>query len=161
MLVPAGTLVFRARRDGLLIIPFQATQTVTADQTLNFRTFSAPDAPPVFLVAAAAEPSIVTGVSSWLSAFANDDRDTDRLTYTWRVVSGPAGADVSFNRNGNNSAQRALATFDRPGVYQIEAAAADTAGGTSTSVVTVTVVPVPVTCATHWSYVDVPALIWL
>ena len=110
---------------------------------VDFRTPDPPpDLPPTFLSPPAADPANVAGVSTWLSADAEDDLDTDRLVYSWSVLSAPTGAAVTFLRNAANDARRTLATFNRPGVYQIESVVEDTRGGRATGVATVTFVSV-------------------
>ena len=142
--LPPGAYSVSARKPGVELSPAGRRFVLNSNlEGVDFRVADPPaDLAPTFVRPASAEPAVVTGVSAWLTATATDDRDADRLTYTWDVLSAPAGAAVSFHRNGDNVAQRTLATFDRPGVYQIRATVRDTRGATVTSVATVSVAAV-------------------
>ena len=144
LMLPQGQYTVTARKAGSSFTPrFHEVELTAARLGLDFHAAPPPDRPPVVVRTAAAEPAVVTGVSTWLQTDAADDRDAERLVYSWRVASAPPGGAVSFSRDGSNTARRTLATFNRPGTYEIESAVADTIGGTGTSRVAVTVVPVP------------------
>jgi hypothetical protein len=142
--LPAGAYSVTARQAGLNLAPLGRRLVLVSHRTgVDFHLADAPDdLAPTFVGSPAADTPVVTGTSAWLSAEAEDDRDGDRLTYAWGVVSAPPGGSVIFSQSGNNAARRTLATFDRAGVYEIEAAASDTRGGTTAATVTVTVAPV-------------------
>jgi hypothetical protein len=98
--------------------------------------------PPILTVGAAANPYSVTGTTSNFSVLATDDQQNEsNLTYTWTLLSGPAGAQPVFSDNGDNSAKNMTVTFDRTGSYQFVVTVTDVNGLSSTSVVAVTVVP--------------------
>ncbi len=97
-----------------------------------------PNAPPT-VSAATATPSTVTGTTSALSATATDDGGEPALSYTWSMVSGPAGATPTFAPNGNNSAKAATVTFNRAGAYVLRVTATDAGSLTGTRDVNVTV----------------------
>ncbi len=91
--------------------------------------------PPTVAVAAKATPTPVTGLTTTLSVLGADDGGEGNLTYTWQVLSGPAG--VVFGSNGTNTAKTTSARFSQAGNYRFRATITDAAGLTSTSDVTV------------------------
>jgi hypothetical protein len=158
LLLPPGDYTVVPRKPGWPMTPrFMDVDLSINRSNVSFRTTAPVDLPPQMLRPPAAEPDVVHGVSTWLEAFAADDRDTERLVFDWRLLSGPAGGEVAFSRDGSNPARRTLATFSRAGVYQIECGATDTAGGRGTGVVTVTVLLVPTAVRLSNPYRVLPA----
>lgn len=74
----------------------------------------------------------VTGKTALLSILGADDGGAANLTYTWSVVSAPAGGTVAFSSNGTNAAHSSTATFSLAGTYSFTVKIAD-AGGLSVS----------------------------
>jgi hypothetical protein len=142
--LPGGAYNVTARKEGLDLAPLGRRFVLSSYRPgVDFHVANPPpDLAPTLVEPASTDSPIVTGTSGWMSALAEDDRDTDRLVYTWSVVSAPAGASVAFSRNEANPAQRTLATFDRAGVYEIRSDVTDTAGNRATSIAAVTVAPV-------------------
>jgi hypothetical protein len=68
---------------------------------------------------ATATPPIVRAGSTSLSVLGEDVLGESLLHYTWRVASSPAGSQVSFSKNGSNSAKNTTATFSLPGSYAL------------------------------------------
>jgi autotransporter-associated beta strand protein len=97
-------------------------------------------AAPTIAVAAAANPSPVTGTSVALSVLGADDGGEANLTYSWSVLAKPAGAaDPTFSVSGTNAAKGTTATFFRAGTYTFQVSVLDGSGLTATSNVTVSV----------------------
>jgi subtilase family serine protease len=70
---------------------------------------------------ATAAPGTVTGTSTSLSVAAGDNYNTSALTYTWSVVSEPAGvAAPTFTSNGTNAAQNTSVVFHAAGTYTFQ-----------------------------------------
>lgn len=80
------------------------------------------------------------GRSVALSAVGTDDGGARRLTYTWQVTDSPSDVTFRFSRNGNNSAQNTVFSFNRAGTYTVALRIADAQGLSVTSTQTVTVV---------------------
>ncbi len=96
--------------------------------------------PPWVVTPASATSNSVTGTTTGLSVRGNDDGGAGSLTYTWSVLSGPAGAAApTFTVNGSNAAQNTTALFSQAGTYTFQVAIRDAAGLAVTSDVTVTV----------------------
>jgi hypothetical protein len=96
--------------------------------------------PPTVATPANASPSPVTGTTTNLSVLGTDASGASSLTYTWSVVSAPAGAPApTFSANGTNAAQNSTGTFYQAGSYTFRVTLADPAGLTATSSVTVSV----------------------
>ena len=96
---------------------------------------------------ATATPSITTNYTATLSASAIDpDSNSDTgMTYTWSVISKPAGAaNPTFSVNGTSSARSTVATFTTPGLYQFLVTIADT-GSTGWNRPAA-----PTCCPRHW-----------
>ena len=158
LLLPPGDYRVAARKQGWPMTPrFIEVELSTNRPGISFRTTAPLDLPPETVRPPSADPAVVTGVSTWLEGAAVDDRDTARLVYSWSQLSGPAGGAVTFSRNDSNPARRTLATFNRPGFYEIQWAATDTLDGSATGVVTVTVVPVPSAVRVDAPYRVLPA----
>ncbi len=97
-------------------------------------------APPWVVTPASATANPVTGTTTGLSALGNDAAGQSGLTYTWAVISHPAGATTQgFSVNGTNAAQNTTATFYQAGGYTFQATITDTWGLSVTSTVAVTV----------------------
>ncbi len=98
------------------------------------------NAPPTVATPAAASPKTVTGTTAALSALGADDGGEANLTYTWALLSGPAGASPTFSANGTNAAKNATVTFDRAGSYVFQVTIADASGLSTTSTASASVV---------------------
>jgi hypothetical protein len=108
----------------------------------DFQFAEAANRPPTVVIAARANPSMVTGTFTKLAVLGADDRGESNLTYTWSTVTKPAGAaDPTFSANGSNAAKNAVATFSRAGSYTFRVTITDAGGLTATSSVRVTVRP--------------------
>jgi hypothetical protein len=84
----------------------------------------------------------VQGNSTNLSVLGSIPDGENTLKYTWSLVSGPAGVNVTFSANGTNAAKNTTATFDtlKPGTYVFRVTITDLTGLLSvTSDVTVMV----------------------
>ena len=89
---------------------------------------------------ASASPNPVTGTTTSLSVLGDDVAGQSSLTYTWSVISQPAGATTpSFSDNGSNAAQNTTATFDQAGSYTFQVTITDPSGSSITSSVAVAV----------------------
>ncbi|HZV05643.1 MAG TPA: hypothetical protein VE999_11220 [Gemmataceae bacterium] len=87
-----------------------------------------------------AAPGTVSGTSTNLSVAGGDNYNTSALTYTWSVISEPAGAaDPTFSVNGTNAAQNTTVTFHAAGTYVFQVTITNIYGLSTTSDVTVTV----------------------
>ena len=75
----------------------------------------------------------MTGTTTSLSALGIDDGGEAALSYTWTVVSGPAG--VTFSQSGSNAAKSTTATFTRAGDYVLRVTATDVGGLTGAVVI--------------------------
>ncbi len=95
--------------------------------------------PPRVVAPASATPNPVTGTTTGLSVAASDPQG-GTLTYTWSVVTEPAGAQApTFGANGTSSTANTTARFYRAGSYTFQVTIADPSGLTATSSVSVTV----------------------
>lgn len=113
---------------------------VNADAQFTYPT--PPNAEPTLAEAAAAAPAVVKAYAANLSALGADDGGEGNLTYSWSVVSKPAGVpDPSFQVNGSNAAKNTTVGFYQTGSYTLQVTIADADGLTATSNVVVTVVP--------------------
>jgi hypothetical protein len=89
---------------------------------------------------AGATPSPVTGTTTNLSVLGSDPAGESTLTYTWSVLSEPAGAIApSYSANGTNAAKSTTATFHEAGNYTFQVTIRDASGLATTSSVGVTV----------------------
>jgi hypothetical protein len=107
-------------------------------------TTSAPPAPspkpPLVVTVAHAGASTVTGTTTTLGVTGTDTAGAASLTYTWSVLSQPAGVTApGFTSNGTNAAQNTTVIFHAAGTYTFLVTLKDPAGLTATSNVTVTV----------------------
>jgi subtilase family serine protease len=95
---------------------------------------------PSVATSASATPNPVTNTTANLSVLGSDPAGESTLTYTWAVVSEPAGATVpTYSVNGTNAAKNTTATFSLAGNYTFQATIQDASGLTATSSVGVTV----------------------
>jgi hypothetical protein len=89
---------------------------------------------------ASATPNPVTGTTTSLNVLGSDPAGESTLTYTWTVVSEPAGAMApTYSANGTNAAKNTIVTFHEAGIYTFQVAIRDTSGLTTTSSAGVTV----------------------
>jgi glucose/arabinose dehydrogenase len=95
---------------------------------------------PIVVTPASATPNPITGTTGALSVLADDDGGEAALTYTWSVLSKPAGAaNPTFSVNGTNASKNTVATFTQTGEYTLRARIFD-GSRTVNSDVTVTVI---------------------
>jgi autotransporter-associated beta strand protein len=98
------------------------------------------DTGPYVAVVASATPATVAGTSTALSVLGADAGGESGLTYSWTVLSKPAGAlNPTFSLNGTNSAKNTTATFFQAGSYSFNVTITDAGGLSTTSSVNVTV----------------------
>lgn len=117
------------------------TSTVTAADRFTLGGTGA-NAPPTVAVPASASPSpAVAGTTVRLSVLGADDGGEANLTYTWALVSGPAG--VVFGANGSNAAKNTTVPLTQAGSYVFRVTIADAGGLSTTSSVTVGVAAPP------------------
>jgi len=96
--------------------------------------------PPWVAAPARASSSIVSGTTTTLSVRGGDNYNPAALTYTWSVISAPAGAaGPTFSINGTNAAQNTTVTFHNAGVYTFQVTITNLYGLSATSDVSVTV----------------------
>jgi hypothetical protein len=96
--------------------------------------------PPQVVTPAHAGVTTVTGTTTTLGVTGTDAAGAASLTYTWSVVSQPAGIITpGFTSNGNNAAQNTTVIFHAAGTYTFLVTLKDRAGLTATSSVRVTV----------------------
>lgn len=95
---------------------------------------------PIISIAPRASASPVTGVTTTLTTYGDDDAGEPGLTYTWSTV-GAVPAPVVFSRNGSNAAKSTTATFTAAGTYTFRVTVSDAGNRSTTSEVTVTVAP--------------------
>ncbi len=101
---------------------------------------SAPSTLPVITQPPAANPATVSGTTTQLSTLAADPVDPESaLTYTWSVLSTPAGGGASFSPNGTNAAKQSTATFTRAGAYTLGVTVTDLSGKSAVAETTVVV----------------------
>ena len=84
------------------------------------------------MVNAASGPGTITGTGGAVSVLGGSASGEAGLTYTWSVVSAPAGGSASFSPNGSNGAKNAAITVTRAGAYVVQVAIVNTANGTAT-----------------------------
>ena len=91
-------------------------------------------------VATAAKATAASATTVSLSVLGADDGGEAGLTYTWSVVSKPAGAaDPTYSLNGTNGAKNATATLLAVGAYTFRVTITDARGLSVTSDASVTV----------------------
>src|SRR5262249_57867978 len=88
---------------------------------------------------AAARPNLLAGTAAPSCVLGADDGGEANLTYTWAVVSAPAGAGPVFSGNGTNAAKNTTVTFNRAGNYLFQVTITDAGGLSTTSSVVVSV----------------------
>ena len=135
--VTAGSIT----SSGLFTAPYaSAAVTVTANSgSVNGTTLATvTNSAPTVTTAAGASPNPVTGTTTALSVFGEDDAGESNLTYTWATTGTPPAA-VSFSANGSNAAKNTTATFSKAGSYTFQVTITDGGGLSTTSSVTVTV----------------------
>jgi len=133
----AGTWTITPSAPGRSFVPSSVQVTVTSADVSGV-VFSTPDVdtPPVITSLPAAE---VAGGCAYVQLAADDDRGAQYLTYTWSVVSAPAGAAVSFTANGSHSARSTTAVFTKAGTYILRAVVRDARDGSACADVSVSV----------------------
>ena len=96
--------------------------------------------PPTVASPATAAPKPVAGTTTMLSVLGADASGESSLTYTWSLLSGPAGAPVpTFSANGTNAAKNTTVSFYQSGNYTFQVTITDPSGLTVTSSASVTV----------------------
>ena len=137
-----------------------ATVEATSGSLSGSTLVSVENTAPVVSQAAAASPNVVTGATTDLTVAGTDAGGNNNLSYTWSVLSKPAGATTpTFSVNGNNNGSHTTATFYDAGNYQFEATITDASGLSTTSDVAVQVsqtltsisISPPATMTTHSS----------
>jgi subtilase family serine protease len=99
---------------------------------------------PTIVTPARASANPVTGTSTVLSVAGSDAAGAASLTYTWSVISSPAGVvGPAFSANGTNTALNTVVTFHGAGTYTFLVTLKDAAGLTATSSVKLTVSQTP------------------
>jgi len=95
------------------------TTSVPANTTLTWSVTYYGTAPTVQTPPAATP--VPGEAASWdLSVLGNDPAGESSLTYTWSVLSGPAGAAApTFTVNGTNAAKNTVVTFFQVGTYNL------------------------------------------
>jgi hypothetical protein len=83
-------------------------------------------------------PDTVTGNTTQLAVTASDPSGYS-LSYSWSLVSGPAGVTFS-NNNGTTTGNNVTATFTQAGSYTFQVIVTDSQGASSTATVPVTFV---------------------
>lgn len=134
-----------------VIHEFITSATASGEIAINFNTITdnatiegieiietVPDNPPSIVTPAAANPDVVSGLTTTLSVLGDDDNGEGALTYIWSVSSG-SPAQATFSDNGTNTSKSAVATFSQAGNYELTATVSDQRGNTATSSVNVTV----------------------
>jgi hypothetical protein len=118
------------------------TDSVTVTATLNSVTVSATDTlsfqPGPSITQIGADPSMVTGVSTTLSAQVSD-LDPASLTYFWWVAGEPTGAATPTIAAAESA--RTTVNFYQAGVYQFGFSVSDGAGVKANGMVSVTAAP--------------------
>jgi len=111
-------------------------------QTSTPNVSSTVEAPRITSSARAVGGSTVSGNSAMLAVRATDNESASLLRYTWRMASGPSGADAVFSANNSNAAANTAVTFNRPGRYTFEVSVRDRGGLSATSRVNINVLQV-------------------
>lgn len=83
---------------------------------------------PTVIIPASGPSTPVTSTTAALNVLGGPSGSESGLTYTWSVVSSPAGGWAAFNPNGTNSAQHATATFNEAGIYSIQVSITSSGG---------------------------------
>jgi hypothetical protein len=118
----------------------------------NIQTVTVAPAPsgngtPFVVSPADASPLSVNGKTTNVSVFGGDDNGEGNLTYSWEAVN-EQPTSVTFSANGTNAAKNSVATFTRPGTYELRVTISDgTASTTSTVFVTVNQIVTSITVA--------------
>lgn len=105
---------------------------------LTYQRILAANSAPTVVVAAAATPNPVTGITATLSVLGADDFGEAALTYCWKTT-GTVPAPVNFADNDSNLAKSCLVTFSQSGLYSFEVTLRDEGNLTATSAVLVMV----------------------
>ena len=115
-----------------------SSHSVGALNTSTFQNVSIVPTPYI-VTPASATPAPVTGLTTNLSALANENGSGAGLSYNWAATSKPSGANPIFSINGANAAQNTTVTFNAAGNYTFQVTATDAANNSITSSVNVTV----------------------
>ena len=83
----------------------------------------------------------VTGKTASVSVLGRDDGGESKLTYTWSVLTSPAGGAAAFGLNGTNGAKATTMTFTKAGTYGVSVRIVDGGGLSTTAIASVTVTP--------------------
>jgi hypothetical protein len=134
------TATFTMSGSYILKVTITDAQGLTTSSSVTVNVQLPANTAPTVAVPASANPAIVTGATTTLTVLGADDGGEAKLTYTWAVVSKPAGAAApTYSVNGSNAAKTTIATFYQAGVYIFQVTIKDAQGLTVTSAVTVTV----------------------
>jgi Bacterial Ig domain len=112
----------------------------TTSNAIEVTVAGATNQPPVIVTPAFSNSNQVAN-STTLGVVANDDGGTANLSYTWTVLSKPAGAAApTFSaNNGTTTGNNTSVTFSAAGTYTFQVTVRDQAGLSATSSVNVTV----------------------
>lgn len=88
--------------------------------------------PPTVTTTAHGPGAAITGTTAALGALGGPAGSESAYTYTWNVVSSPAGGTATFSPNGSNAARNTTTTFTRAGTYHVQVAIANPTNGTTT-----------------------------
>ncbi|HVS71428.1 MAG TPA: C2 family cysteine protease [Phycisphaerae bacterium] len=99
-----------------------ATVTASAGGVSGSAAVTVANAAPT-IATPASGPSTVTTTSAVLSVLGADDGGESGLTYSWALLSGPAG--VAFSSNGGNGSKNTSVTFTRAGNYSFQVTVSD------------------------------------
>jgi len=112
----------------------------TTSNTIEVTVAGATNQAPVIVTPAFSSSNQVAN-STTLAVVANDDGGTANLTYTWTVLSKPAGAAVPTfaANNGTTTGNNTTVTFAAAGTYTFQVTVTDQAGLSATSSASVTV----------------------
>ncbi len=137
--------------------PYTVTATGTGVPTAGTAQVTITNGTPIISIAAKSSASPVTGTTTTLTAYGDDDAGEPGLIYTWATTGTPP-ASVAFSANNTNAAKSVTATFTRAGTYVLRATAKDANNATSApsdvtvivnqTITTVAVTPTPVSVAT-------------
>lgn len=147
----SGTVDVRVVSGVATTNPYNYTGTIfgygiSATSSADLFSYGTPpaNAAPTVASPASVSPSPVKGKTATLSVLGADDGGETNLTYTWSVISKPAGAaDPTYSVNGTNAAKTTQVRFYKAGIYIFRATIADVPGLSVTSDVTVTVIRGP------------------
>lgn len=110
--------------------PYPVTATAATVPTAGAAQVSITNGTPIISIAAKSSASPITGTTTTLTTYGDDDAGEPGLTYTWTITGTPP-ATPAYSANSTNAAKTTTATFTKAGTYTFRVTATDANGAVS------------------------------